>query len=90
MRLVQAWAITAAPFLVINRVSRDQAIDEEEYYRADDRSDEARWMLRFIAPNQSAEITGSDKRACNTEQDGDDATAGISARGQELSDRAND
>src|SRR6185369_6384413 len=65
----------------------DQAVGEQDDESPDHRADEAGFLVRTIKMNEVAE-PGAEQGAPDSKQDGDDATARILARQQQLREAA--
>src|ERR1051326_7282462 len=66
----------------------DQAIDEQQDYRTDDRANPARRLLLPAHEGRSEEA--ANERAGDAEEDGNDPATRVSSRHQELGDGADD
>src|SRR4051812_41922012 len=69
--------------------ARHQAVNEKQQHSPDQRHEESRGLSLPIEP-QHASQKSTDQRPCNTQQDGDNEAAGVSAWHQQFRKRPND
>src|SRR4029079_19371791 len=90
--------VTSAPWLIAERrcglpfrrsaaTRQHQPVDEEDNERSNDGGKEARAFAVMIPADRTAEEAG-EKSSGDTEQDGEDAAAGVTAWHEQLRDRA--
>ena len=72
----------------LGALAEDHPVDQEKDHRADNRENES-GGLAFLIPTHRPPEEGSEERAGDAEQNGDNATTGIPSGHEELRDDAN-